>query len=133
MLLLACEGECCSLMFYISPSPHGQWSFGGGEDVPSVLVCCVGADGIELERALSALSLLTGWYCSLAGVAVVLFHCLWFAMRGALLSPFPSSIGVLLEGLRIGCGVIGVSSFLRNLRFRKVILPDPSTLIRYWL
>ena len=52
---------------------------------------------------------------------------------GALLSSFPSSIGVPLEGLRIGCGVTGVSSFLKNLRFRKVILPDPSTLIRYWL
>ena len=52
---------------------------------------------------------------------------------GALLSPFPSSIGVPLEGLRIGCGVIGVLSFLGNLRFCKVILPDPSTLIRYWL
>ena len=52
---------------------------------------------------------------------------------GGLLSLFPFSIGVPLEGLRIECGVIGVSSFLRNLQFRKVILPDPSTLIRYWL
>ena len=52
---------------------------------------------------------------------------------GVLLSPFLSSIGVPLEGLRIGCGVTGVSSFLRNLGFHKVILPDPSTLIRYWL
>ena len=51
----------------------------------------------------------------------------------ALLSSFPSSIGVPLEGLRIRCGVTGVSSFLRNLQFHKVILPDPSTLIRYWL
>ena len=52
---------------------------------------------------------------------------------GVLLSSSLSSIGVPLEGLRIGCGVTGVPSFLRNLRFRKVILPDPSTLIRYWL
>ena len=52
---------------------------------------------------------------------------------GALLSSFPYSSDGPLVGLRIGCGVTEVSSFLRNLRFRKVILPDPSTLIRYWL
>ena len=52
---------------------------------------------------------------------------------GALFSSFPSCIGVPLEGLRIGCGVTRVSSLLRNLRFRKVILPDLSTLIQYWL
>ena len=52
---------------------------------------------------------------------------------GVLLSSSLSSIGVPLEGLRIGCGVTGALSFLRNLRFCKVILPDPSTLIRYWL
>ena len=33
MLLLACKGECCSRMFYISPSPHGQWSNADGRVV----------------------------------------------------------------------------------------------------
>ena len=52
---------------------------------------------------------------------------------GALLSSFSCSSAGLLEELRIGCEVTEASSFLRNLRFRKVILPDPSTLIWYWL
>ena len=34
--------------------------------------------------------------------------------------------------LGIGSGIAGVSCFLRNLQFRKGILPDPSTLIWYW-
>ena len=72
---------------------------------------------IKLERALPALSLLAGWYCLVAGVAVVLFQSV-VCNVGALLSSFPFSIGVPLEGLRIGCGVTGVSSFLGNLRFR---------------
>ena len=50
---------------------------------------------------------------------------------GALFSSFPSSSSGVLEGLR--CGVTEASSFLRNLRFRKVILPDSSTLFRYCL
>ena len=36
------------------------------------------------------------------------------------------------HGARNGGGVVGVLSFLRNRRFLKVILPDPSTLTRYW-
>ena len=40
----------------------------------------MGADGIKLERVWPALSPLAGWYCSVAGVAVVHFHCLWFAV-----------------------------------------------------
>ena len=78
------------------------------------------------------------------------FHCLWFArtcglqgpaqhfcMRGvysptySLLSSFPCSSGGPLVGLTIRCWVTEVSSFPRNLWFRKVILPDPSTLIQY--
>ena len=41
-------------------------------------------------------------------------------------------VEVLGTALGIGNGIIGVSSFLRNRRFHKVILPDPSTLTRYW-
>ena len=52
---------------------------------------------------------------------------------GALLSSFPCSSGGPLEGLRIGCRVTEALSFLKKLQFRKVILPDPSTLIQYWL
>ena len=42
--------------------------------------------------------------------------------------------GVEVSGAALGMrdGVVGVSSFLRNRRFLKVILPDPSTLTRYW-
>ena len=32
----------------------------------------------------------------------------------------------------MGNGIVVVSSFLRNRPFRKVILPDQSTLTRYW-
>ena len=42
--------------------------------------------------------------------------------------------GVEVSGASLGMegGVVGVSSFLRNRRFLKVILPDLSTLMRYW-
>ena len=42
--------------------------------------------------------------------------------------------GVEVSGTALGMwsGVVGVSSFLRNQRFLKVILPDLSTLTRYW-
>lgn len=46
-------------------------------------------------------------------------QCLWHWCRG------------LGKALGMGTGIVGVSSFLRNRRFRKVILPDPSTLIHY--
>ena len=85
-------------------------------------------------RAGLACVITAGWLVLLGGRggcgAVSLFVV---CNAGALLSSFPFSIGVPLEGLRIGRGVTGVSSFLRNPRFRKVILPDSSTLIRYWL
>ena len=48
----------------------------------------------------------------------------------ALLSLFPSSSGGPLEGLRIGCGVTEASSFLRNLRFHKVIDSDLVLVVR---
>ena len=35
--------------------------------------------------------------------------------------------------LGMGNGIVIVSSFLRNQRFRKVILLDPLTLTWYWL
>ena len=42
--------------------------------------------------------------------------------------------GVQVSGTALGMGnrIVVVSSFLRNWQFRKVILPDPSTLTRYW-
>ena len=42
--------------------------------------------------------------------------------------------GVEVLGVVLGVwgGVVGVSSFLKNWQFLKVILPDPSTLTRYW-
>ena len=47
---------------------------------------------------------------------------------------FGFGVKVLGTALGMGGGVVGVSSFLRNRRFLKVILPDPSTLTRYyWL
>ena len=35
------------------------------------------------------------------------------------------------KALGIGVGIAGAWSFLRNRRFRNVILPDPSILIQY--
>ena len=42
--------------------------------------------------------------------------------------------GVEISGAALGMwgGVVGVSNFLRNRRFLKVILLDPSTLTWYW-
>ena len=41
-------------------------------------------------------------------------------------------VGFVVEvsgmALGIGNGIVGVSGFLRNRRFNKIILPDPSTL-----
>ena len=133
MILLACTGECCLLLFYISSNPHGQWSFGGGMEVSfnPGLLC-----GSRRDKARAGLAcvITAGWLVLLGsrggcGGVPLSMVC----NSGALLSSFPSSIGVPVEGLRIGCEVTGVSSFLKNLRFRKVILPDPSTQIRYWL
>ena len=45
---------------------------------------------------------------------------------------FGFGVEVLGAVLGMGGGVVGVSSFLRNQRFLKVILPDLSTLTRYW-
>ena len=36
------------------------------------------------------------------------------------------------EALGMGVSIMGVLSFLRDLRLRRVILPDPATLILYW-
>ena len=127
MLLLACTGECCSLLFYMSPSPHGQWSL---SSFNPGLLC---GSRRDKARAGFACVITAGWLVLLGGRGGCGAVSLSVCNAGALLSSFPSSIGVPLEGLRIGCGVTGVSSFLRNLRFHKVILPDPSTLIRYWL
>ena len=131
MLLLACKGECILFSFYISPSPHGQWSLVGISSFNPGLLC---GSRRDKARAGFACVVTAGWLVLLSGrsgCGAVSLSVVCNA--GALLSSFPSSIGVPLEGLRIGCGVIGVSSFLRNLWFCKVILPDLSTLIRYWL
>ena len=45
---------------------------------------------------------------------------------------FGFGVEVLGAVLGIGGGVVGISRFLWNCRFLKVILPDPSTLMRYW-
>ena len=45
---------------------------------------------------------------------------------------FRFGVEVLGAVLGMGGGVVGISSFLRNRQFLKVILPDPSTLTRYW-
>ena len=93
----------------------------------------MGADRIKLERALPALSLLASWYCLVAGVVVVLFQCLWFAMPVLCFHHSLLVLGFHKKDLELDEGLPGVSNFLKNLRFRKVILPDPSTLIWYWL
>ena len=129
MLLLACRGECCLLLFYISPSPQGQWSFRGGISSFNPGLLC----GSRRDKARAGLACVAtaGWLVLLSGrggcgavsLSVV-------CNSGALLSSFPSSIGVPLEGLRIGCGVTRVSSFLRNLRFRNVVDSDPLLVVR---
>ena len=50
---------------------------------------------------------------------------------GVLISVIVSS-GDKGKALGMGVSITGVLSFLRNLRFRRVILPDPATLIHYW-
>ena len=45
---------------------------------------------------------------------------------------FGFGVDVSGAALGMGCGVVGVSSFLRNRRFLRVILPDLSTLTQYW-
>ena len=120
------------------PLPHGQWSFGGWISSFNPGLLC----GSRRDKARAGLVcvITAGWLvllggrggCGAVSLSVV-------CNAGALLSSFLSSIGVPLKGLRgyhvplKRRGVTGVSSFLRNLRFRKVILPDPSTLIQYWL
>ena len=51
---------------------------------------------------------------------------------GVLGSWYLPGVGVGSSGKEIGSGIVGASSFLRNLQFRQVILSDPLTLIRYW-
>ena len=133
MLLLIPTGERCLLLFYISP-PSSRMGSGLSVGVSSFnpgLLC-----GSRQDKARVGLACVItgGWLVLLGGRGgcddIPLFVV---CNAGALLSSFPSSSGGLLEGLRIGCGVTEALSFLRNLQFHKVILPDLSTQIRYWL
>ena len=124
MLLLACKGECCLLLFYIS-TPMGNGLSVGMSSFNPGLLC-----GSRRNKAQVGLACIVtaGWLVLLGGrCGCGAVSLSMVCNASALLSSFPSSIGVPLERLRIGCGVTGVSSFLRNLGFRKVILPDLST------
>ena len=113
------------------PPPMGNGLSGGISSFNPGLLC-----GSRRDKARAGLACVVtvGWLVLFGGRGGCgAFSLSVVCSAGVLLSSSLSSIGVPLEGLRIGCGVTGVPSFLRNLRFRKVILPDPSTLIRYWL
>ena len=131
ILLLTSTGECCLLLFYISPSPIGNGLSAGVSSFNPILLC-----GSWWDKARVSLACIIkgGWLVLLGGKGgcddVPLFVV---CNAGALLSSFPCSSDGPLEGLRILCGVTEALSYLRNMQFRKVIFPDLSTLIRYWL
>ena len=66
-------------------------------------------------------------------VSTMLFQCPWFVSLVYWTWYFPGFVvGDSGKALGMGSGILGILSFQRNRRFRKVILPDLSTLTRYW-
>ena len=68
----------------------------------------------------------------MSGVTM-LFQCPWFVAL-VYLGLWGVGFDVEVSGTALGMGnrIIGISSFLRNRAFCKVILLDPPTLTRYW-
>ena len=136
MLLLACEGECCSLMFYTfcssfvystSPPRVGRVAWEVCLSFMPGLLC-----GSNLERAREILD-----DRSREDVCVVC--CCWGLVAVYVLLQGDNGRCmnvVLLVGPSVALG-IGVGAglsldFLRKWRFLSVILLEPSTLILYW-
>ena len=117
------------VILYLSlpPSHMGNGLPGGVSSFNPGLLC-----GSRRDKVRAGLDCITGGWlvllggrggCSDVPLSVV-------CNAGALLTSFSYSSGGPLVGLRIGCGVTEASSFLRNLRFRKVIDSDPVLVVR---
>ena len=97
---------CCSIS---PPPPMGNGLSGG---ISYFNLGLLSGSRRDKARAGLACVVTVGWLvllggrggCGAVSLSVV-------CSAGALLSSFPSNIGVPLEGLRIGCGVTGVSIF----------------------
>ena len=114
------------LLFYISSSHRARvdvfgvmnsfkpgWLCGSSLDKARGVVCVI-VDGWAVFEVISVPIICSTGVLGLRGVG------------------FGFSVKVSGAELGIGGGVVDVSSFLRNRRFLKVILPYPSTLTRYW-